>query len=396
MKKNQIPLKPRTRSNTPSPTPTAEPMSTSESTVETRKLNPISEIDEETLLSDENGESASTPTQNVDQIIATLASLDPDLKQILIAKLSGKDKISGQIENLVSSVVSADAAYVTPNLHIRKYRDHERLQGRRNFKVWVPMIELDLQAMNLLNFIKTEKASHIELSDNKRATLDAQTVQILKASVNKEVLVHINKAGSAFEIFNILKTLFEQARSSDYVSLHKQFYALRFREGYSPLQFTAKFENLLAEYKDLGTTFSKEYVATIFLEKIDGILNPNSKYFGFYSSLCALPVQNQTYEYVKQRFLELETSQPSQITNQFRKLLCFEIYKIFLIFSLFFQNNESNKMYELKFPLPQIFSKIFLSLYYFGKNTILNSFTGLKRYFTDVIYVILYSVPISI
>lgn len=97
-----------------------------------------------------------------------------------------------------------DKAFPTPNFHLRVFANEEKLQGHRNYKNWRKTVELELTALNLLAFTKEEMATSIPLSPSRRAMLDAQALQYVKASVSRSVLGHIQYSFSAFTAMSAL------------------------------------------------------------------------------------------------------------------------------------------------------------------------------------------------
>lgn len=77
----------------------------------------------------------------------------------------------------------------------------------------------------------------------------------------------------------------------------------------------ADFENLL-QYEGLGTTFTKEYVTTIYLQKIDGIYYFRSPYSSFFATIASLPDENQNIEYVKERFIRIAENNSSKVAQK--------------------------------------------------------------------------------
>ena len=199
-----------------------------------------------------------------------------------------------------------DAAYPTPPFSVRQFRDEERLSGHRNFKPWKKMVKLDLAALNLTPFIKEEAGESIKLSPSRRTMLDAQTLQYLKASVTKQVLGHLQNVYSAFAAFQMVCKMFKNVRAFDQVQLYRKFGQLRFKNGFNAVRFCADFNQLVDEYKVMGVNFPDSYLATIFLEKIDGIFDPTSQYFSFFTTITALPPEIQTLSYIKSRFLAVD------------------------------------------------------------------------------------------
>lgn len=61
--------------------------------------------------------------------------------------------------------------------------------------------------------------------------------------------------------------------------------------------------------------FPEEYLSTLFLQKIDGINDPQSPYSTFYSTIITLPDETKTLTYIQERFQNLAISVNSKNTN---------------------------------------------------------------------------------
>lgn len=176
-----------------------------------------------------------------------------------------------------------------------------------------------MAALALSPFIESECGSSINLSPQRRTMLDAQALSYIKASVNRNVTGHLISVTTAFQAMSVLKMNFENVRATDLVALHKKFGALRFKRGFPAIRFISDFEAMIDEYKQMGTVFTDEYIASIFLEKIDGSSDPFTRYFSFLSTITALPRENQSFEYVKARFLALESGVCSTLTKRYNE-----------------------------------------------------------------------------
>ena len=200
-----------------------------------------------------------------------------------------------------------DKAFPTPSFVIRNFLDHEKLSGHRNFKAWRKMINIDLRALGLLQFIETENAEVIQLSAYRRAMLNAQTVQYIRASVSKSISLSLQNVNSAFAAVSVITKMYGGNEANDSIELYANMERLRFRPGYNPTRFVSDFETLITEYQDRGTVFDEAFLRAMFLHKITGIKDPKSPFFSFYHTICALPPSIQTLYYVKQKFLTIET-----------------------------------------------------------------------------------------
>lgn len=276
---------------------------------------------ENELLQDETPHQSTQPPQkpNSSELTVSADQLDDLIKNRLLSLLGlGNGTLpatASAIENRseTPSVSSEqkqwtawDAAYPTPTFSVRKFGEEERLVGHRNFKPWKKMVELDLAALNLTPFIKDEAGESIKLSPSRRKMLDAQTLQYLKASVTKQVIGHLQNVHSAYAAFKMICKMFENVRALDQVQLHRKFGRLRFKAGFNAVRFCADFDHIVEEYKVMGVNFPDSYLATIFLEKIDGIFDPTSQYFSFFTTITALPPEIQTLSYIKSRFLAVD------------------------------------------------------------------------------------------
>lgn len=72
--------------------------------------------------------------------------------------------------------IAIDQAYHTPPFVLRAISKQDKLQGYKNFKPWLKMMELDLGALNLLPFIRSEHGEEITVSSARRSVLNAQAL----------------------------------------------------------------------------------------------------------------------------------------------------------------------------------------------------------------------------
>lgn len=101
--------------------------------------------------------------------------------------------------------IELNKAYPTPS-ETRIYKDHEKLEGRKNYKSWLEMIQLDLRAAFLQPFIEEEFAQEkVKVSFGRRRALDAQAVQQIRSSLSRKVLMTVGPVNSAFELMEQLK-----------------------------------------------------------------------------------------------------------------------------------------------------------------------------------------------
>ena len=265
------------------------------------------DVEEELLLGagDVNEIAQSNAT---DEVQSNTVNLDEYIESKIKERLDAVFRDQNPVDNTTINWVAVDKAYVTPNFYIRNIDDREKLTGHSNFKKWRHMIDLDLKALGLLPFIMNECGSSVNVSPMRRVMMDAQALQYLKATVSKTVESRLSAGNifTAFQAIELLKSTYGGGRMQDLVCLHNKFYHLRFKHGYDPIRFVSDFEQMISEYKDQGTTFSDEYTATIFVQKIEGIYDHKSPMFTFNSTLNSFPKEKITLEYVKERFLAFD------------------------------------------------------------------------------------------
>lgn len=81
-----------------------------------------------------------------------------------------------------------DQNYCTPAFTVPVFDKKHKLKGYRNFRQWKAKLELSLETNMLLLFIKSENGQTVNISPGYRLLLNAQTVQVLQASVSPQVL----------------------------------------------------------------------------------------------------------------------------------------------------------------------------------------------------------------
>ena len=166
--------------------------------------------------------SASTNSNQV-QLTPSTSSTQPDAATILATLITMIQ--NGQIQIPTSNTTEQDSeekklaeldkAYRTPPFMIPCFQDHEKLKGFQNFKVWKNKLEQSLGALRLLPFIETEGGSTVKISPTLRTMLNAQTLQVIQASVTK----HISFQKSAHEAYSTLEKSYTNTRMRDLVQL---------------------------------------------------------------------------------------------------------------------------------------------------------------------------------
>jgi hypothetical protein len=103
-----------------------------------------------------------------------------------------------------------------------------------------------------------------------------------------------------------LKNMFESNRTQSLVELHTKWFQLKFVVGFDPLRYEADFNKYVAKYQEVGINYPDEYLATVFLQKIEGISDVKTPYFHYYSMMTALPDENRTLKYVQEKFRSID------------------------------------------------------------------------------------------
>lgn len=210
-----------------------------------------------------------------------------------------------------------DKAYVSPPFVLRNILDHEKLSGHKNFKTWQAMVELDLRALNLLPFIESECGLTINVSPGRRVMMDAQTLQYLRSSISKSISRRVLNIFTAYQTMQALQKMFGGSRVQDMVNLHERLSRLKFKIGYDADRFIADFEQIIEDYREIGTTYSDDYTKTLFLHKIEGGNDPKSPFFTFYTTVATLP--NVTFDYIKEKFICVVENVPKPDRGMKRK-----------------------------------------------------------------------------
>jgi hypothetical protein len=203
--------------------------------------------------------------------------------------------------------MAMDKAYVTPPSITRVFLEHEKLQGRQNYRSWVDMVKLDLQAANLLPFIEEEHAlTKVQVSPNRRKALDAQTVQYIRASLSKNALMTLGPVSSAYEAMDILQKNHGSDKLRDMVDIHYKWGRLRFKSGFDQRRFVYDFNKIVQRFIEYDVTHSDQYLVTSFIIRLEGIRDPLSPMSFFYKQLDSEGIENLTLQTLQSRFIQLD------------------------------------------------------------------------------------------
>lgn len=187
-----------------------------------------------------------------------------------------------------------DKKFKSPPFSMPPIDEKQKLNGR-NYKTWINKVYVGPHR---------DEGGNVEVSPALRVVLDAQTLQYLKAAVNKSIVVHLEKSLTAYQALNKIKEMFEKNRMQDLVNLHERWFRLTFKIGYDPIRFIATFNRYVEEYQEVEINYTDEYLMSVFLTKIEGIYNPQTPYFHYYST--TLNDDTRTLKYVQERFLSLD------------------------------------------------------------------------------------------
>ena len=238
----------------------------------------VNNVTEDDLLKDEMfGHSlANENASQHSQLMYTKAEVDAAIAAAIKANLS-------QMFN------HENYKYTTPPFVIRKFHDHERLSSNKNFKLWKTMVQVDLRALMLLPFIEEENGGDIEVTEERRCMLKAQTMQYLRSSVSRNISATLQNVSSPCVAFSSLSKLYGSNKTQDDVELYSRTERLHFKPGYDPARFVSDFNLLVTEYKEQEVQFSENVLRSMFLSKITSIRDPSSPYFAWYHTITSLP-----------------------------------------------------------------------------------------------------------
>lgn len=175
--------------------------------------------------------------------------------------------------------IKLDKAYPTPS-KTRIYKDHEKLEGSKNYKSWLEMIQLDLRAVFLQPFIKELAQEKVSLG--RRRALDAQAVQQIRSSLPQKVLMMVGPVNSAFELMEQLKRDHGSDKLNDRVDVHRSWAHLKFKQGFEQRRFVYDFNKIVKRFLEHDVIHSDPYLVTSFITRLEGINDLQSAMYFFY------------------------------------------------------------------------------------------------------------------
>lgn len=245
--------------------------------------------DEEQQSTTQNENNGNGNSNNSEQATASLTNVVPNTVDI-------QKMVNEQLAVLMNNFF-AGMKEKNPPFILRDFSELEKLHGHKNFKHWNEMVKLDLQAFNLLPYIKSDKV------ENGSPIKSAQARQYLKKSVSASIALQLIKLGP-YEAYTYLTRTFGYSRMHDLVALYHKFSKLYFKIGYDAVRYVSEFQACIEEYATRGTVFPDEYLASVFLQKIQGIHDYRTQYYTFYNTMTTK--KDLTYKYVKETFLQLD------------------------------------------------------------------------------------------
>lgn len=162
--------------------------------------------------------------------------------------MMGTQQLPSVLDTESKKWIAIDQVYHTLPFVLRAISEQDKLQGHKNFKSWLKMIELDLGALNLVPFIRSEHGEEITVSLARRSVLNAQALQYIRAIVSKHIANLLDNVTSAFEARTILEKTYRQSKMHKLVDLYQKFERLKFQPGFDPIRYVTEFENCIAEY----------------------------------------------------------------------------------------------------------------------------------------------------
>lgn len=262
---------------------------------------------EDTLLMSEPGE---TDNQNITMTKSDLDKCISDAVQRVIGNIN-LAQILGQ---LTSGATRTDAhtrhtgsPFMTPNFSFPKYDKEDKLAGTKNYVVWRQRFELDLRTNRLSSYIVHELGNE-DLPIDQKSQFDAAVLRHLRATTSHEISNSLLRFKTAYHAFKHIEVYYGGKKLQELIRLELRARRLHFAEHYKPVQFITDFENIIDEYKELGTTFDEETLVAKFLAAIDCRHIQGHPYAIYYNTMLSLPTEQRTFEYVKQSFLNIDNS----------------------------------------------------------------------------------------
>jgi hypothetical protein len=155
-----------------------------------------------------------------------------------------------------------------------------------------------------------------DLPLDQKSQFDAVALSHLRNTTSHDISNSLLRFKTTYHAFKHIEIYYGGKKLQELIRLELRARQLHFAEHYKPVQFITDFENIIDEYKELGTTFDEETLVARFLAAIDCRHVQGHPYAIFYNTILALPQEQRTFQYVKQSFLNIDNS---NFKLQFRK-----------------------------------------------------------------------------
>ena len=110
---------------------------------------------------------------------------------------------------------------------IRIVPEADRLVGRKNYKTWKKMVDLDLCSYNLIECVRCEDGDP-EWTESKIVHMKARAQRYLNNAVSTNIKIDIINCKSAFEAMAMIKADFGENDTQDAMDLYRSLMNLKF------------------------------------------------------------------------------------------------------------------------------------------------------------------------
>lgn len=145
--------------------------------------------------------------------------------------------------------------------------DIVRLSGSENYHLWKFAITnvMDFRGLSDALVMVKEEDGENEVIKLKDASKCAQAKALLSLSVETHIYAHIQTATSAFEIWNILKTLYEDRGLTRRITLLRELISIRLEDADGMGDYIDRIKLTSNKLNGIGFALSSEWLGAIML-----------------------------------------------------------------------------------------------------------------------------------
>lgn len=289
-------------------------------------VNPSSEEDDilkSDFKEDEN-------TENAENSIHSDSSEEDEMKDSSRKSKSKSSKmISFSAKSFEKALVTAFKTFhegvggrnsnANENADVRIVPEADRLTGRKTYKTWKRMVDLDLLTYDLTECVEEENGGDPEWSEKKRKRMNARAQKYLNNAVSHSIKASIVKLPSAYAAMTKIRNDYGENETQDAVDLYRDLMKLKFKRHYDKQRYVDEFEALMANFAERNIEFDDNFKRIMFLDKIEGIEEPGSSTATFYTSMCIQQKENRSLAFVRQQFLNLQIPKGEREKSKYLK-----------------------------------------------------------------------------